>query len=186
MDQGALLVVLGHRVVDSEPSPRSTSRLENGLVLVPLVGGVEPPEDYNLAGPLGQVGSARPQLLIHGNLADQVASSKLALSPRSSIAFIFRALALVANSLILLALTALASLFAAVFNVRILNSHAQSASPFHSRERNMDFLTRTSVAVAISPWSRCIHGDECQSRWCRRHEECRRCGALPGAGADLR
>lgn len=144
-------MVLGHGVVDGKPSPRSTGGLENRLVLVPLVGCVKSPEDDGLASPLSRVRGAGPKLLVHGNLADQVAAGKLTLSPRSGIAFILRALALVASSLILLALTTLASLLAtAVLDIRVLNSHAQDTSPFHSREGNMDLLTGAGVAITVS------------------------------------
>ncbi|KAI6761267.1 hypothetical protein HG531_001820 [Fusarium graminearum] len=40
-------------------------------------------------------------------------------------------------------------LLALVLNIRVLNSHAQDASPLDSRERNMDVLTRARVAVAV-------------------------------------
>jgi hypothetical protein len=36
-----------------------------------------------------------------------------------------------------------------VFDIRVLNSHAENASPLNSRERNMDVLTGAEVAVAV-------------------------------------
>jgi len=91
--------------------------------------------------------------LVHGNLADEVASSQVTTSPRSGIAVVLRALALTARAIeiVLLAVISLAALvlLALMLNIRILNSHAENASPLHGGEGNMDILTRARVTVTV-------------------------------------
>lgn len=148
-----MLVVTGHGIIDGQPSPGSTSGLENWVVLVPLVGCVESPEHNALSNPSVRVGRTRPKLLVHGHLANEVTASEVTASPGSSIAVILRALTLAASTveIVLLAIITLSTLLllALVLNIRILNSHAQDASPLNGREGNMDVLARAGVAVTV-------------------------------------
>jgi hypothetical protein len=153
VDESLLLVVTRHGVVDSQPAPRSASRAEDGTVLVPLVGGVEAPEDDGLTSPAVGVRRTRPELLVHGDLADEIATSRLTASPRCGIAIILAALPLAAGAIKVRATSAILGattvLLALVLDIRVLNSHAQDAGPLNGRERNVDVLTRAEVAVAV-------------------------------------
>lgn len=153
VDEGLLLVVTRHGVVDSQPAPRSTSGTEDSAILVPLVGGVEAPENDGLTSPSVGVRGAGPELLVHGHLANEIAASGLTTGPRRRIAIILAALTLAAGAVKVRATSAILSaatvLLALVLDIRILNSHAQDAGPLDSRERNVNVLTRAKVAVAV-------------------------------------
>jgi hypothetical protein len=89
--------------------------------------------------------------LVHGHLADEIAAGEITASPRSGVTVILRALALAASTVEVLAIIALSTLLllALVLNIRVLNSHAQDASPLDSGEGDMDVLTRARVAVTV-------------------------------------